>query len=331
MFSFSGVPTGTYDVSITAPGFRSYEQNGVHLDPGDQRSVRDIHMSPGGATEAVEVTSAGDAINLDSGEQSSLISADEIQHLSVEGRDVTELFKILPGFGISQGGGGSVDNRAYDPSQVSVNGALGSYAANGTPLNGVGLLSDGADVTDPGNFGAAVQNINYEQVAEVKVQTSSFTADGARGPIVINAVGKSGGSSYHGSLYTYARTSQLNSTDWIANYTGQQKPPDRQVYPGFTFGGPLAIPGVPINKSKRLTFFVGAEQYAQKNAYAYGGASGAVLTALVPTAGMRTGDFSLAQFSSTSVLPTRRAQPAAQATMQTSALFRLPVRVARRS
>jgi hypothetical protein len=297
VFSFSGVPSGTYDVTISATGFKGFQQNAVHLDPGDTRSVRDIHLSAGGVNDVVEVTSGSDSINLDSGEQSSLISAQDIQHLSVEGRDVTELFKTLPGFAISNGSG-SVDNRAYDPSQVSVNGALGSYAANGSPLNGIALLSDGADITDPGNFGGSVQNVNYEQVAEVKVQTSSFTADGARGPIVVNAVGKSGGNKYHGSLYTYARTSQLNSTDWIANYLGQQKPPDRQVYPGFTFGGPLAIPGIPFNKSKKLTFFVGAEQYAQRNAYAYGGAAGAVLTALVPTANMRKGDFSAPEIQS---------------------------------
>ncbi len=297
VFSFSGVPIGTYDIQITAQGFKKFEQTAIHLDPGDQRSVRDIHLEVGGSTDAITVSSASDAINLDSGEQSSLISAEDIKHLSVEGRDVTELFKILPGFAISRGGGGNVDNQTYDPSQVSINGALGSYAANGTPLNGVALLSDGADVTDPGNFGGAMQNVNYEQVAEVKVQTSSFTADNARGPIVVNAVGKSGGSSYHGSLYTFARTSELNSTDWLANYTGQQKPPDRQVYPGFTFGGPVLIPGTNFNRQRKLTFFVGAEEYAQKNSYAYGSASSAIQHALVPTAAMRNGDFSAAQLS----------------------------------
>ncbi len=294
VFSFSAVPTGDYDISITASGFGAYSQKGIHLDPGDQRSVRDIKLQPGASNQEVTVTATSGAISLDSGEQSSLISAQDIQHLSVEGRDVTELFKILPGFGIARGNN-SVDNATYDPSQVSVNGALGSYAANGTPLNGVSLLSDGADITDPGNFGAAIQNINYEQVAEVKVQTSSFTADTARGPVVVNAVGRSGGDHFHGSLYTYARTSELNSTDWLAKYTGQQKPPDRQVYPGFTFGGPVYVPKLRFNSDKRLTFFVGAEDYAQRNNYAYGGAGGAVLSALVPTAGMRNGDFSPAQ------------------------------------
>jgi hypothetical protein len=292
VFSFSSVPTGNYQIEIQASGFRSFEQTGIHLDPGDQRSIREIKMAIG-ASETVSVTSAMNQISIDSGEQSSLISAEDIKHLSVMGRDVTELLKILPGMAISNGT--SVDNTQYDPSQVSRSGALGQYAANGTPINSQALLSDGADITDPGAYGQAVQPVNYDQVAEVKVQTSSFTADTAHGPIVINVIGKSGGADFHGSLYTYARTNQLNSTDWIAKHTLQQKPPDRQVYPGFTFGGPVLIPGTSFNRNKKLTFFVGAEDYAQRNVYAYGSASNATLQALVPTAGMRGGDFSQTQ------------------------------------
>ncbi|WP_109488837.1 carboxypeptidase regulatory-like domain-containing protein [Occallatibacter savannae] len=295
VFSFSAVPTGNYDVTITAQGFQQFQQKAIHLDPGDQRNVRGIAMMPGAASQTVEVTSAESTISQDSGEQSALISSQEIEHLSVEGRDVTELLKILPGFAISNGGSGNVDNRQYDPAQVNPGGALGQYAANGTPANGQALLSDGMDITDPGNMNGAMQNVNYEQVAEVKVQTSSFTADQAHGPIVINTVGKSGGDKFHGNLYTFARTTQLNSTDWLAGYSGQGKPPDRYVYPGFTFGGPVLIPKTGFNKNKKLTFFVGAEDYAQRNTYAYGSASGATLTALVPTAGMRNGDFSQAQ------------------------------------
>ncbi len=292
VFSFPALPVGNYDVSVTAPGFSTFRQNSIHLDPGDEKTVRDLALAPG-AEQSVTVTDASQQIATDSGEQSALISSEDIKHLSVEGRDVTELLKILPGFGIARGNN-SVDNTSYDPSQVTITGALGSYAANGTPLNGISLLSDGADITDPGNFGSAIQNINYEQVAEVKVQTSSFTADTPRGPIVINAVGKSGGDKYHGSLYTYARTTQLNSVDAFAGATGQGKPPDRQVYPGFTLGGPIpAIGG--LNKDKKLTFFAGAEEYAQRNIYAYGSAANATLTALVPTAAMRKGDFSAQQ------------------------------------
>ena len=295
-FTFSAVPVGNYEVDVQVPGFQPFKEAGIHLDPGDQRSLHELKLAAGSEATNVTVHQASQSITLDSGEQSSLISAQDIKHLSVEGRDVTELLKILPGFAITSpsSNGGNL-NVAYDPSQVSVTGALGNYAGSGNNINGTSLLSDGVDITDPGNFGSAIQNINYDQVSEVKVQTASFTADEARGPIVINAVGISGGDHFHGSLYTYARTNQLDSADWLANYTGTGKPPDRQVYPGFTLGGPIYIPHMDFNKSKRLTFFVGAEDYAQRNNYAYGSASSAIVSALVPTAGMRTGDFSQGQ------------------------------------
>ena len=295
IFSFSALPTGDYDLLITSSGFAGFSQKGIHLDPGDQKSVREVHLAAGDVSSTIEVSASADRIDTESGEQSSLITSQEISHLSVEGRDVTELLKILPGFAISNGGSGNVTNVQYDPSQVNFAGALGQYAANGTPVNGQALLSDGVDITDPGNFGQAIQNVNYDQVAEVKIQTSSFTADTAHGPVVINAVGKSGGDHYHGALYAFARTSQLNSNDWISKNTNQLKPPDRFVYPGFTFGGPILIPGTKFNHSRKLTFFAGAEDYAQRNVYAYGSAPNALLTALVPTAGMRAGDFSQTQ------------------------------------
>ena len=293
-FSFSAVPVGDYEVDVDASGFQAYKGTAIHLDPGDQRSLREVKLAAGSEAQTVQVNESAQSITLDSGEQSSLISAEDIKHLSVEGRDVTELLKILPGFAITNGSN-NVNNTAYDPSQVNVTGALGSYSGEGTIVNSIALLSDGVDITDPGNYGGALQNVNYDQVAEVKVQTSSFTADEARGPIVINAVGKSGGDHFHGSLYTFARTNQLDSTDWLANNTAQIKPPDREVYPGFTFGGPIYVPHLNFNRSKSLTFFVGAEDYAQRSAYAYGNSSGAILQALVPSAAMRNGDFSQSQ------------------------------------
>lgn len=79
-----------------------------------------------------------------------------------------------------------MSNAAFDPSQVNVNGALGNFSANGNPISGISLKLDGADITDPGNYGAAIQNVNYDQVAEVKVQVSNFGADIRRRPHLVS-------------------------------------------------------------------------------------------------------------------------------------------------
>lgn len=289
-FVFAAVPTGDYAVTVSYTGFESAVVKGVHLNPQDSQNLSKVVLKVGEVTQVVTVT-ANDAGLIDSGERSTLITSSDIAKLSVEGRDVGELVKTLPGFAIAQTSN-SIDNTQYDPSQVSITGALRSYAASGNAANGVTLLSDGANVSDPGNYGDSVQNVNQEMVEEVKVQTSNFTAETSNGPIVVNAVGKSGTQDYHGSLYAYARASQLNAQDWLQKYEGQAKPQDRYVYPGANLSGPLKIPGTSFNHSKKLTFFVGAEDYAQRNIYAYGSASQAIAHALVPTANMRNGDFS---------------------------------------
>ncbi len=291
LFSFAGLPSGDFSITVNAKGFQKFSETGLHLDPGDSRNLPSVSLKTGSDAQTVTVTADND-IPLDTGERSDLITAEEIKHLAVEGRDVTELFKTLPGFAIA---GQGVNNAAYDPSQVNVSGALGNYSANGNPISGVALKLDGANITDPGNYGAAIQNVNYDQVQEVKVQTSNFDASGSNGPVVVNAVTTAGGDKFHGKLYTYARTSQLDSTDWLSGATGQAKAPDREIYPGFTIGGPILIPGTSFNKNRKFTFFAGAEDYAQRDIYAYGGASGAIVHALVPTQNMRNGDFSQAE------------------------------------
>ena len=295
-FVFVDLPSGNFTLSAKAEGFKALKEAGIHLDPGDSRSLHEVVLQLGDATQTVTVHTASESITLDSGTSSTLISSEDIKHLSVEGRDVTELLKILPGFAIT-GGNNNVSNSSYDPSQVTVTGAYGSYSSEGTISNSVALLYDGVDLTDPGAFASMLQNINYDQVAEVKVATSSITADQPYGPVVIDAEGKSGGQKYHGSLYTYGRTYQLDSADWLANYDGQGKPTDREVYPGFTLGGPVLIPHTDFNHTRHLSFFAAAEDYAQRDVYAYGSAGSAILTALVPTAGMRTGDFSQSQIN----------------------------------
>jgi hypothetical protein len=293
LFSFTGLPSGDFSLSVTEPGFRVFTEKGIHLDPGDSRDLTNLKLQTGEANTVVTVQ-AQSYIPLDTGENSHLITAEQIQHLSVEGRDVTELLKTLPGFAIASQNNTNVNNAAPDASQVSSGGLIGSYSANGNLGTGNSLKLDGANITDPGSNNLALQTVNYDEVAEVKVETSNFGPDISQGPVVVSAVTKSGTNQFHGSLYAYARTYQLDSSDALNGPTGQMKAPDREVYPGGTLGGPVLIPGTHFNHNRALTFFVGGEDYAQRNVYAYGSSGSALVHALVPTPAMRGGDFSAA-------------------------------------
>jgi hypothetical protein len=301
VFTFASIASGDYDLKISYKGFSALQITKVHLDPGDTRTLANLKLKIGEVTQVINV----EADNLnhveDTGERSSIITSKDLQKLTLEGRDVTELLKILPGSAIGPGGnngtnnGNGPGNVAFDSSNVQIGGAAGSYAMSGSPTNGVSITSDGANLTDPGTYSGGLQTVNGENTAEVKVQQGNFGADTANGPLVINAVGKSGGSSYHGELYAFARTYQLNATDSFSKEVDAPKPPDRYVYPGGQIGGPVKIPGTDFNHNKKLTFFVSGEDYAQRNTYAYGSVSSAIQTALVPTAAMRNGDLSPTQ------------------------------------
>src|SRR6202012_3435547 len=105
------------------------------------------------------------------------------------------------------------------------------------------------------------------------------------------AVTTAGGNQLHVQLYTYARTSKLDYKDALSKAPNKNKNPDRDIYPVLAISGPVLIPGTRFNKNRALTFFAGVEDYAQRNIYAYGGAAGALVHALVPTMNMRNGNF----------------------------------------
>ncbi len=55
IFAFSAIPAGTYDVIITAKGFRKAAERGVVLAAGAETSMPTVHLEVGGTTEVIEV------------------------------------------------------------------------------------------------------------------------------------------------------------------------------------------------------------------------------------------------------------------------------------
>lgn len=289
-FSFPGVTAGDYSIRVEYQGFRPFELKGVHVLPGDKQYLSQIKLSVAAANTSVDVeANSAEVLTVNSAERSSTITSEDMKRLGTDGRNATELVKTLPGFTVR--GANKVDNRpGYDPNVQSIfNSATLGYGANGMApqTGGVGLTSDGAQIIDPGDMGASTATINMDMVEEVKVQTSNFGADTAKGPIVISAVGKSGSERYHGSAYLYARDGSMNSWDSYlkANKTpNQEKTADRYLYPGGNIGGPVNIPGT--NLKEKMFFFSGFEYYKQNIPF------NNPISAQVPTDGMRNGDFS---------------------------------------
>jgi hypothetical protein len=288
-FSFNAVPAGAYTITVTMQGFETLVTRGIDLHPNDQVNLAEFKMRVG--AETVSITVEADTDISTSGERSSLITAKDIQKLSTVGRDVSELLRTQAGFSVLQSG---LDNSAASSAEVAgTYSGLSNYVGNGATANGASLISDGANVTDPVSGNGQTQTVNMDFVQEVKIETSNFGADTAKGPTVITAVGKSGSQSFHGNLRVYARTYQLNAQDWYQKFNGFSQIKDHYIYPGVEIGGPIIIPHTHFNQNRKLTFEAGAEDYVQRNVYAYGSLPKSLLQGLVPTKAMLNGDFTL--------------------------------------
>lgn len=287
-FNFAGIKPGIYTVAVSATGFQKLVQKGIVVNPGDTRNLSTLTLSVGTSTEQVTVESAvGEIAPVDSGERSALLSTKDIQRLTIQSRNLSELLKILPGVtttanGVGNGPGFNFNDASSSGSAIGV-----GLSTNGAPYRGgTAYLLDGASIIDPGCACWSIATVNPDMTQEVKVQTSNFGADAPQGPIVVNAISRSGTSSFHGQAYLYVRNGVFNSNTWQNNNASVKRPEDAYYYPGGSIGGPVLIPGTNFNKNRKLLFWAGYEYFWQNLG------SSAPLQSYVPTAAMRAGNFS---------------------------------------
>lgn len=296
-FSVPTLPAGTYQVIVEMTGFRKWVGSGIVLNGSDSKTMN-IELKVGGGNETVEVNALTQEVaTVDSGEKSALISSKDLQDLSLVGRNATEYLKLLPGATLQNNN--AVNRPSYDGQVVGINGfavgnsaaGLGAVAVNGQNID---ITLDGQHSFDPGSTSANPVNPNPDMISEVKVLSSNFSAENAKGPVVVNTVTKAGGSTFHGEGYMYARNQEMNSEDAFNKASelsngfspGALKTPSSYYYPGFNIGGPLYIPGTSLNKSKQKLFFFEAFEYYKQDL------DGGVDRAFVPTDAMLNGDFS---------------------------------------
>ena len=281
LFAFPSLVPGTYSVQVSAKGFNSKQVTGIVLNAADTREVPAIVLAVGSSVESVTVQAQAQLIPTTTGARSEVLDYKDIQNVALEGRDVTEMLKVLPG--VVESPNGLSNGPSFSAITVT---AQTSSIGNGLNISGAEyrgpqtLLSDGVNVIDPGDMGGSIGTINPEMVQEMSVLTSNFGADQEFGPIVVSTISKSGTDHYHGEAYFDARNDALNANDWQSNRNHLGKGGASYYYPGGNFGGP-----VPKTHNK-LFFWGGYERWLQNQGNAN------ILRSYIPSPEMMAGDFS---------------------------------------
>jgi hypothetical protein len=288
-FSVTAIQPGTYTLTIVAPGFKEWKQAGISFAQGDDRTLPQIALQVGAVTETVEISAGSLSVPTANAEISATIPENMVNAFPMGNRDAGELLKIMPGMAFSNG---TSQGSGFSDKVVGTNsGPIGNFSANGTQPNGaMAFMLDGANLIDPGNAGTQIANINTDMISEVKVLMSNYDAEYAKGPVIFQAFSKSGGSKYHGEVYTYARNSALNAID---AYTHSQivsgatsaavaAPAESYYYMGGNAGGPIPF----LNKGRQKLFFWGGYEYMRQHP------AGSIINYNIPTAEQLTGDLS---------------------------------------
>jgi hypothetical protein len=279
-YFFATVDQGTYTLRVEISGFKARETKGVRLGTNEAIGF-DVKLEVGAQSETVTVTADRDMIRTESGAREGLITPEQIENISILGRNPLELLRTLPG--VVPPEQGSFERMGIGAGFGGV--GLDAFSINGARPENLGVTLDGANMRDIGNNSGMLNVPNNEFVAEVKVQMSNYAAEFGTSAVNVQAVTKSGSSEFHGSVFDYLRDSSFAANDRSRNLAGQDRPEEKFQYPGFTFSGPVLFPGTDFNKDRdKAFFFLGWEWQRQQFAPD-------PIFDVVPTADMRRGLF----------------------------------------
>jgi hypothetical protein len=283
-FAFNGLQRGHYSATVVAQGFESEVQD-LTLDVSQVQQLN-FQLKAGAATTTVTVTGAAPLVETADSSLSTVVNDRQLVDLPLNGRNFSQLALLAPGVtrgaygGILQGTGGNAEQLRY--------GDTGGIAlsANGIRPQANNYLMDGVDDNEGLANGINVWP-SIEATSEFRAIVGLAPAEfGRAGGTIVEASTKSGSNQIHGSAFAFYRDSVWGANP---NYFGGTPTNSHRDQFGGTLGGPIL-------RDKLFLFadYQGLRQALPLDFY----------VSTVPTAKMRTGDFSDLLGEGLTVIPT---------------------------
>src|SRR5579872_7364978 len=249
-YNFTSLNHGTDSLQVTAAGFQAFNRTGIVLNVA-QTLAEDARLTVGSASQTVTVQANALQVQTETSEVSTLISGQQVEQLSTNGRNVTQLAAL--GLGVS--------NQLPEFGGVDALTSANGLSFNGTRSTHNIYLIDGAEQNDRGCGGCFMNLPSQDAIAEFQTLGSNYSADyglGSGGTIVMMI--KSGQRQYHGTLYEFNRNTDYNANDYFLKRAGKARPSFQLNEPGGNIAGPLFIPGF-YNVNRTRTFFFWNEEW----------------------------------------------------------------------
>src|SRR5262249_31793696 len=157
---------GDYSVQASAPGFKTYEASGIHLQVA-QASQLDIPLTLGAVENAVLVEAGVSLVNSENVSQGTVITEGKDKALPLNGRQCLQLALLSPA--VNSGGIAVQQN-------VLRQGETAALSVAGMRTNDSAYLLDGVINTDP-DYNALNYVPSVDAIAEFQVQVAQYSAE----------------------------------------------------------------------------------------------------------------------------------------------------------
>lgn len=214
---------GTYDVMVSANGFKKFSRMGVLVSVGQTVDLR-IQLQPGAAQTTITVTGGTPLIQDKNSTLTQVISSHEMLELPLNGRSYLSVADLSAG---------------AVPTVGTKDSSFNSYGNSG--LQNAFLLDGARNVNyirGLDNFQRDMVRPPLDAIAEFSVDTSNYSSEyGNSAGAVVNAITKSGTNEIHGSAYEFFQNYDMNAADYFS--LAGQKPLAVQNQFGGSLGGPI--------------------------------------------------------------------------------------------
>jgi hypothetical protein len=217
-YRFPLVPTGTYQLTVSFPGFKTVLEDGITLKVGQQVQL-DVALSLGTASETVEVKATASMLDSGAATIGAVVGSDQIDQLPLPSRNVYNFIEQSPGtIGIP--------NSAFQTPQITFGGTERSQ----WNLDGID------DTQHTANRTARLVVVSADAVDSTQTLASGYSAEfGRAGGGQVNIVLKSGTNQFHGSVSGSYRPSDLQAIPTLSTF----QPSRSWRSAGATIGGPI--------------------------------------------------------------------------------------------
>jgi hypothetical protein len=229
-YLFDLLPPGTYELTVTAAGFRALSQTGIVLTAGFTATING-KLQVGEVTQVVKVEGEP-VIDFQSNQTSTTFDQNLLQDIP-SGRDPWSTVAQMPGSTSSTFDVGG--NNSYQQSTMQVHGSTPAeqiYSFNGLDLNWPGA-----------NGGYTQFYTNHDSFDEFQVVADNAPASVPIGGIYMNMVTKSGSNELHGQAGIYYLTAATQAGVYYPTYGGSPaksgSPFDMTRDTTASLGGPI--------------------------------------------------------------------------------------------